>query len=134
MLNRTINMSDVLGMDLRDVSNTDSQQYIKEIINLEKDRTGWRIRDSSKDILTGLVNSDTITEVLPWGTDKVLIHKNNNLYLHSITSDVIDQTPIDYWSFDYSFYIWSTNYPQVYVVRDTTNHRTLVKEFTDRIL
>ncbi len=131
MENRKLNTTDVLGMDLRDFS-TD-QQHVKEIINLKHEKDGWRIKDSSRDFLTGLLSTEDINDIYDYDTDKVLIHKDNDLYLYYVSNDQVS-TFLEKYEFDFSFKLWNTSYPKRYLMADTTNHKTYELVFTDKVM
>ncbi|NTW31060.1 MAG: hypothetical protein HGB12_00225 [Bacteroidetes bacterium] len=131
MENRKQNLTDINGMDLRDF-NLD-QQHVKEIINLVKEKNGWKMRDPSKEVLDSIQSYNSVNALILPSNDRCLLHMDNNLLMYSITGDTLG-TLMEKWNFDYSFKIYKTNYPLVYFQIDTTNHKTYVLEFTDRVM
>lgn len=130
MERRKLNISLLTGMDIRDF-NTD-QQKVKEIINLVKDKDGWRIRDAKLDVFTNLSQNNDVEAFIMQG-DKVLIAIDTKLMIYSITNDVVGNKLEEY-DLGWNFKIYKTTQPSVYIVIDTTNHITYTLEFTDRVM
>ena len=131
MERRSINLSNILGMDLRD--NNLDQQHVKEIINLTKDRDGWRLRYDKKDVLD--LPAEGAVKAFIVHKNKVVLQINRTLYFYSINGDELGELLDvfnDFIDFDYD--LFKTNYPDVYIQIDRTNHKSYVLEFTDRIM
>ncbi|MHB8096046.1 MAG: hypothetical protein ACYDEI_00110 [Erysipelotrichaceae bacterium] len=128
---RKINTNTINGMDLRDF-NTDQVNF-KEIQNLVKDKDGWRIRDSSYNVKTGISGSDEIKEMYMQGVDKVLLQMGRNINIYNVSGDTLGDL-VESYPFAFDFKLYSTPYPLLYRIIDTTNHKTYTLEFTDKLV
>jgi len=131
MERRDVNLNSILGMDLRDF-NID-QQKAKEIINLVKDKDGWRLRDGKLDVLT-LSSYEDINAFI-YQKDKIIMQIGRRIYVYAISGDSLGDLLEQYDDFlDFDFKMWKTNYPSVFFIVDTTNKKSYVLEFTDKVM
>ena len=139
MERRQINLSSITGMDVRDISDENNQQHVKEIINLNKDKNGWTIRNSSKTFLSAPASGNTLTpsqnvqEIINIGNNQVCIHIDNSIYFYTVVNDAVGQL-LDIFTLPFNFKLFPTNYPKVYICVDITNNINYKLTFNERIM
>lgn len=131
MEQRKINLNSIVGMDLRDY-NTD-QQRCKEIINLTKDKNGWRIRDDEHVVTNNVSYTQSVNAFITQSQTRAVVQIDRSIIIYSIEDDTLGIL-IDKFDFEYDFKLYKTNYLNVYFQIDETNHKSYILEFTDRLM
>lgn len=87
MEQRKINTNLINGMDLRDYDV--DQQQTKEIINLVKDKHGWKTRDPLHEVLTNIQSYQNVNAMIQTDDNKIVLQVDKSILLYDITGDEI---------------------------------------------